>query len=168
MNSPEPPPPDSNDSEQQFTDRDRYPFHIDGTLYMPLECGLPVDTCICCDKPSVKTVTKSLRNPKSPLTWYSRVPKVEIGLCKKHAEDRGVACALTYSMLALGALLIGVAIFTFSVPTIAVGAIAVLTSGIFRARSPIQGRDRGDDIYEIRSAHESYVHQFPEHELVEE
>lgn len=146
----------------------RYPFHIAGTLFLPLECGLPTDTCVCCSKPAFKSVRKSLRNPKSPLTWYSRVPKVEIGLCRKHSDDRGVAYALTYSALALGFLLVGVGIYTFSISMMAVGLLAMLASGIFRARESIQGRDQDDEVYEISGACDSFVLQFPEHELVED
>lgn len=144
----------------------RYPFHIDGILFYPTESELPTDICIKSGRAPVATVTQSIRHAKSLATWYLPCPKVEIALSKKHLDDHRVAHALTYSLLGLGLLLVVVGAATLSFVTLGIGLVTAVLSGVFRARASIQGWNRGEGIYQIAGAHDSYIHRLPEHEVV--
>ncbi|MEM7601460.1 MAG: hypothetical protein AAF357_08605, partial [Verrucomicrobiota bacterium] len=141
MNTPE---PTSIEREPAKPKSERYPFHIQGELFVPLESSLPCEICICSGKPAIGSYSKALRNIKSPLSWYLPRPTIQIGLSKKCSEARLVAHTLTYSLLALGLILVIVGIITFSVGTALIGLLAAALSGAFRARESIQGVDRGD------------------------
>lgn len=159
--------PESAPTERRPATPVRHPFHIDGQLYFPLETTLPLDQCIRCGNPPSRTVLKAIRHAKSPRTWFGKVPKVEVALCRKHYDDLRVARALTWSLLGLGVLLIVVGAVSYSFLTMGFGILVALASGFFRARETIQGRDVGNEIYEIRGACDSFVRRLPEHRRVE-
>jgi len=131
-------------------------------LYLSPDSEVATDTCICCGKRATRTVRKSLRNPKKPTTWFGKQPTYEFGLCRKHAEESSVAVALTFSVLAIGTLLLVAGAVTISPLTIVVGLLAVLTSGVFRARTPVFSPDAEEDRVAVAGVGEVYLSHYPE------
>ena len=125
------------------------PWRHDRVLYLPDGARLPTDTCIHCGHKAVKVISKSIRNPWNPATWFSRQTIVDIGLCKKHKDDNNVGKALTYSVLIIGLL-------------------AIVVSGIFRARTLIYTSNTNVEPLPIKGAAASYLEQFPSFEVEED
>jgi hypothetical protein len=142
--------------------QDDLPYRREGKLFLPETASLPLQHCICCGRPALKTVKKAIRNPRDPRTWYTRQRVIEIGLCKKHAEDSSVAIALTCSLMAAGLLLAVTGALTMSIETIVIGVLIALISGVFRAGKPISSPAPGLGDVELNGVAESYVRQFPE------
>lgn len=98
---------------------------------------IPVGSCVKCGRPACGSSAIALRNPRQPGTWFGARPTLEMGLCRKHRDDRSVAVALTWSFLAIGALLLAVGAMTFSFVSIGVGIVAMAGAGWFRASTPV-------------------------------
>lgn len=98
---------------------------------------IPVGSCVKCGRPACGSSAIALRNPRLPGTWFGARPTLEMGLCRKHRDDRSVAVALTWSFLAIGALLVAVGAMTFSFVSIGIGIVAMAGAGWFRAATPV-------------------------------
>lgn len=155
---------------QEFSD-ETIPIHVqiqysmyrqDGKLFIHPNAELPNQVCMKCGKRARHQVTKALRNPYNPLTWFGGQPKVVVGLCRKHREDFMIAKTLTFSILGIGLILAGVGIATTSIGTIVVGALAILSCGVFRAKVPIWSPDAKGDTIEIVGAGPRFQKLFPE------
>jgi hypothetical protein len=108
-----------------------------GEIILEHGSPLPVGSCVKCGRPACGAWTLALRNPRLPGTWYGARPVLEMGLCRKHRDDRSVAVALTWSFLSIGALLVVVGALTFSWVSVLVGLLAMGGAGWFRAASPV-------------------------------
>lgn len=108
-----------------------------------VENGAPVPTAICIrsGRPSCRTLEITLRNPADPRTWFGPRPRLEVGLCRKYYEDHFVAVALTWSVLAVGAIMLTAGLLSHSAVTAVVGFLAMGVSGFFRATSPVTSPD---------------------------
>ena len=126
--------------------------------------AIPTDLCLKSGRPATNTLTVSLRNPRNPMTWFGKRPKIEIGLCRKHYENHSVALALTWSLMAVGAILLVVSVLTFSFLSALVGLAAIGISGIFRAASPVTLVDATDSFATIDGVAEPVLSQFPSYE----
>ncbi len=121
-------------------------IRIDGEALV-LEHGavLPQECCVKCGRPAKKTIRKQLRNPTNPLTWFGKREQMELGLCRKHHENRMIALALTWSCLVIGvAVLVGGAINLDPVLT-GIGAIFAGVSGVFRACYPCRLKESDEE-----------------------
>lgn len=98
---------------------------------------LPADYCIKSGHPSVRVVHKALRDPRKPLTWFGKRKRIPIGLSKKHYENHLIALTLTWSIFALGILLIVCGALTLGFFDVVIGAGLTVGSGVFRAISPV-------------------------------
>lgn len=154
------------EQESLTAEPERYTFHVEGRLYLPVESRLPTDQCIRCEQAPVETVQKAIRSGRSFRSWYGRRPTTEIALCKKHLDDRRVALALTWSLMGVGLLLAVVGAITMNATTAGVGAVVASLSGIFGAREPIQGQGVGDETFDIIGVCDAFVRRLPEHELI--
>ena len=47
------------------------------------------------DESSPPELAVALRHPRQPSTWFGARPVLEMGLCRKHRDDRSVAVALS-------------------------------------------------------------------------
>lgn len=138
------------------------PYRIGERLYLPESARLPLDHCVCCGKPAIKAVRKAVRNPRDPRTWYTRQPVVEIGLCRKHTEDNSIAIALTYSLIALGVILLVTGGYALHLPTLIIGGLAASISGIFRARKPVWGTLSSPEEVCLHGIANPYLVQIPQ------
>ncbi len=129
-----------------------------------LEQGAEADThlCIKCSHPSKKIVNKALRNPKNPGTWFGGCRRIEIGLCKKHAENYAVAKALTFSLLGLGIIFVGIGAATSGIPLMVAGAVCCSACGVFRARVPVSSPNGKDEYSIIHGVGEAFKATLPE------
>lgn len=127
--------------------------------YMP-----PKDVCIKSGRPATRSRVVALRNPRNPITWFGRRPKLEVGLCRKHYENHSVAVALTWSLLGLGAVLLLVGIVTFSPLSGLLGLVLAGISGFFRAHSPITSPDASEDFATVYGVAENILNQLPPYE----
>ena len=124
--------------------------------------SIPTDFCIKSGRPAVKTLEISLRNPANPTTWFGKRPRLEVGLCGKHLDDHHVAVALTWSLLAVGAIVLVTGILAFSVITAVVGLLSMGISGLFRATSPVTSRDATDEYATVDGAGAAYLKHLSE------
>lgn len=108
-----------------------------GEIILEHGAPLPVGTCVKCGRPACGAWTLALRNPRFPGAWYGARPVLEMGLCRKHRDDRSVAVALTWSFLSIGTLLVVVGSLTFTWVSALVGLFAMGGAGWFRAASPM-------------------------------
>jgi len=129
-----------------------------------IENGAPIPTefCIKSGRPAVKTVEISLRNPANPMTWFGKRPRLEVGLSRKHLDNHNVAVALTWSVLAVGAVVLVAGVLSFSIITAFVGLIATGVAGLFRACSPVTSPDATAEYATISGAGEAYLKHLPE------
>jgi len=129
-----------------------------------IENGAPIPTefCIKCGRPSVKTFEISLRCPSKPATWFGKRPRLEVGLSRKHLDNHNVAIALTWSVLAVGAIVLVTGVLSVSVITAVVGLFAMGISGLFRAASPVTSNDATEEYATINGAAAAYLKHFPE------
>ncbi|MDF1659719.1 MAG: hypothetical protein P1U58_19040 [Verrucomicrobiales bacterium] len=141
------------------------PSQRDGILYLPEGSALPTDICICSGRKATKVITKALRNPRNPKTWYSRQPCVKIGLSKKHCDDNNIGIALTLSVLVIGVAIFVAGLITLEMVSLIIGLLAILVSGFFRARGPIFSENPSADPLPIQGANQAYLQQFPELDL---
>ena len=144
------------------------PWRHDRVLYLPDGARLPTDTCIHCGHKAVKVISKSIRNPWNPATWFSRQTIVDIGLCKKHKDDNNVGKALTYSVLSIGVIIFITGVVTVGIVTLIIGLLAIVVSGIFRARTLIYTSNTNVEPLPIKGAAASYLEQFPSFEVEED
>ncbi|MAS97044.1 MAG: hypothetical protein CMO55_27960 [Verrucomicrobiales bacterium] len=119
--------------------------------------AVPTDHCIKSGRRASKQVAISLRNPKNPKTWFGKQPVVNVGLSKKHHENHVVAVALTWSTLAVGALVLLAGILTLSLASCFVGIVAIAVSGIFRAYSPVTSIDATPEYATIEGAGDGFL-----------
>lgn len=112
-------------------------FVSGGELILENGAVIPVGSCVKCGRPACGSSAIALRNPRQPGTWFGARPTLKMGLCRKHRDDRSVAVALTWSFLAIGALLVAVGAMTFSFVSIVVGLGAMAGGGWFRAATPV-------------------------------
>lgn len=161
MTTPLPPVPPEDREEPTL-----YPpvFRKNGTLFAATSAALPDDLCICCGKPAKMDINKALRNPWNPSTWFGGQLREEVGLCKQHLEGYYVALALTYSLLVLGIVMIGVGIFSKSLSAIVFGLLSVLVCGVFRAKVPIWSPNNKREPIELRGVGKKYRALFPEYD----
>jgi len=138
------------------------PYRIGEMLYLPESARLPLDHCVCCGRPAIKSVRKAVRNPRDPRTWFTRQPVVDIGLCKKHTEENSIAIALTYSLVGLGVILLLTGAIALHLPTLITGGLAASISGVFRARKPVWGTLSGPEQVCLRGIANPYLVQIPE------
>jgi len=122
---------------------------------------LPTAHCVRCGRPAAREVEAGLRHPAKPVTWFGRRPAVDVGMCRRHYENHAVAVALTWSMMAVGAILLLAGFATLSWLSCAVGLVAVAVSGLFRATSPVTSRDADDYRATIQGAGEAFRRQLP-------
>ena len=141
-----------------------YAYSKEGALHVPENATVPTEVCVRCGRPSEKVISMAIRKPLNPLTWYTRQTSVEIGLCKKHVDDRRVGVALTFSLLLLGLVFLIAGIVTFSIGMIAFGLVAAIISGYFRARVPVYRSKPEGWILQIEGAGEGFLRQLPQYE----
>lgn len=144
---------------------ERFPlaYRYEGRLYIEEGADPPVEHCICCGRKSAKTIRKALRNPRNPLSWFGKTTPVSMGLCRRHADNNNIGIALTWSLLAVGVLLVGTGIATMSIPAMAVGVVAATGSGIFRAIMPVHVASVRTEPIEIRGFSPKYLEKVPEY-----
>lgn len=138
-----------------------YAYSKDDTLHVPESAVVPTEICIGCGRPSKTVVSKTIRQPLNPLTWYSKQTAIDIGLCKKHIDDRRVGVALTFSLLILGLVFIVAGIATSSIGMIAFGFVAAVVSGYFRARIPVFRSEPEGWVLKVRGAGKGFLQQIP-------
>ncbi|NLT69692.1 MAG: hypothetical protein GXX91_03230 [Verrucomicrobiaceae bacterium] len=124
--------------------------------------SLPCEYCIKTGRPAVKTVEIALRNPANPLTWFGRRPRLEVGLSRKPLDNHRVAVALTWSVLAIGGLMLVTGIASRSLFAAGIGGVAMAVSGLFRALSPVTSRSASPDYLEVDGAGEAFLKHLPE------
>jgi hypothetical protein len=124
--------------------------------------SIPTEFCIKSGRPSVKSIEISLRNPANPMTWFGKRPRLEVGLSRKHLDNHNVAIALTWSVLAVGALVMATGITSFSLLTALVGLLAMGISGLFRALSPVTSADASEEYSTISGVAPAYLKHLPE------
>jgi len=124
--------------------------------------SIPTDFCIKSGRPAVKTLEISLRCPAKPATWFGKRPRLSVGLCRKHLDNHHVSVALTWSVLAVGAIVFVTGVLSFSVITAAVGLLAIGISGLFRATSPVTSRDATEEYATVDGAGAAYLKHLPE------
>lgn len=132
------------------------------TLVIENGASIPTDFCIKSGRPAVKTLEISLRCPAKPATWFGKRPRLEVGLCRKHLDNHHVSVALTWSVLAVGAIVFVTGVLSFSVITAAVGLLAIGISGLFRATSPVTSRDATEEYATVDGAGAAYLKHLPE------
>lgn len=132
-------------------------YKQEGRLFLEEGAELPLQPCICCGRKASKVITKQLRNPRNPLTWFGKTKLVKLGLCRKHADNNGIGIALTWSSLVVGLLMLGVGAATLTVSAIVLGVLAALASGVFRAAMPISTVNPKDEPVEIRGFAPRYL-----------
>lgn len=154
----------SDDPIEQFREESFRPamFRHGKSLYISEGSQLPLNVCIRCRKEAKGQVRKALRNPFNPLTWFGGQPRISVPLCQKHRESHMIALSLTFSLLAMGAVILGVGIYTLSVTTSAVGLLLILCCGVFRATVPVWSRDARREPMEISGTGEEFRGMFPE------
>lgn len=132
------------------------------TLVIENGAPIPTEFCIKCGRPSVKTLEISLRCPSKPATWFGKRPRLEVGLSRKHLDNHNVAVALTWSVLAVGAIVLVTGVLSVSVITAVVGLLAMGISGLFRAASPVTSNDATEEYATINGAGAAYLKHLPE------
>lgn len=124
--------------------------------------SLPPEFCIRCGRtPSVER-SFAVRRPGDPRTWFGRRPALTMALCRRHAEDHSVASALTWSVLAIGVLLVSVGAITWSPVTVVLGFVAACLSGWFRATSPVSALETSETRIVLRGAGKDYLRYLPD------
>ncbi len=121
----------------------------------------PVEICVRCGRATERQENFSLRDLRNPRTWFGRRPLLELGLCRKHREDHTIAVALTWSVLAVGAMLTIVGFLTFSWFSLLLGMVAMAASGFFRAKSPVTSSQADENHLVVRGAGEGYLRSLP-------
>ncbi len=124
--------------------------------------AIPTEWCIKSGRPAFKVIEVSLRDPANPKTWFGSRPLIEVGLCRKHYEDHSVAVTLTWSVLALGFILLAVGILAAGIVSAILGVIAIAGSGFFRATSPVTSPDATDLRATVFGAGEGYLKRLPD------
>lgn len=132
------------------------------TLVIENGASIPTDFCIKSGRPAVKTLEISLRCPAKPASWFGKRPRLEVGLCRKHLDNHYVSVALTWSVLAVGGLVLVTGVLSLSVITAAVGLLAMGISGLFRATSPVTSRDATEEYATVDGAGAAYLKHLPE------
>lgn len=132
------------------------------TLVIENGASIPTDFCIKSGRPAVKTLEISLRCPAKPATWFGKRPRLEVGLCRKHLDNHYVSVALTWSVLAVGGLVLVTGVLSLSVITAAVGLLAMGISGLFRAMSPVISSDATEEYATVDGAGAAYLKHLPE------
>lgn len=132
------------------------------TLIIENGAAIPTEFCIKSGRPAVKTVEISLRSPFKPMTWFGKRPRLEVGLSRKHLDNHNVAIALTWSVLAVGGLVLVTGVLSFSLITALVGFLAMGISGLFRAASPVASGDATEEYATIDGAGAAYLKHLPE------
>ncbi len=141
-----------------------YAYCKAGSLHVPENASVPTEFCVRCGRPSEEVVCKTIRKPLNPLTWYTRQTSVEIGLCRKHVDDRRVGVALTFSLLVLGLVFLVTGLLTYSIGMIAFGLVAVVISGYFRARIPVYRSKPEGWVLQIEGAGDGFLRQIPQYD----
>ncbi len=124
--------------------------------------SIPCGYCIKSGRPAVKTLEISLRNPANPMTWFGKRPRLGVGLSRKPLDNHRVAVALTWSVLAIGGLMLVTGIATRGLFAAGIGVLAMAVSGLFRALSPVTSRSTSADYLEIDGAGEAFLKHLPE------
>lgn len=132
-----------------------------GSLFVTEGAVLPTDICINSGKQARKVVTPAIRNPKNPLTWFGPQPRIEMGLSRKHQENLVLARTATYSLLAVGVVILIAGVITLSVGSIVFGLLAMLICGVFRARLPVWSPNTKEEPIELRGVGEEVLQLFP-------
>ena len=117
---------------------------------------LPTSICAKSGKPAVRLISKRMRDPLNPLTWFGKRPEVKIGLCRKEYENRLVAISSTWAVFGLGIFLLAMGILNIEIPFIMLGSVMVLISGVFRARVPIWTDLIADDEISVLGTGEAF------------
>ena len=117
---------------------------------------MPTSICEKSGKPAVRVVSKRMRDPLNPLTWFLTRPEVKIGLCRKEYENRLVAISLTWAVFGLGVFLLVMGTLNVEVLFITIGSVLVLISGAFRARVPIWTDLIADDEISVLGTGEAF------------
>lgn len=104
----------------------------------------------------MRVVSKRMRDPLNPLTWFWKRPEVKIGLCRKEYENRLVAISLTWAVFGLGVFLLVMGTLNVEVLFITIGSVLVLISGAFRARVPIWTDLIADDEISVLGTGEAF------------
>lgn len=124
--------------------------------------SIPTEWCIKSGRPAYRVIEVSLRNPANPMTWFGSRPVIEVGICRKHYENHSVAVTLTWSVLALGFILLAVGILAAGMVSAMLGVIAIAGSGFFRATSPVTSPDATDLRATVFGAGEGYLRRLPD------
>jgi len=137
---------------------------------MVLEYGAepPTDCCVRCGRPDATENRFSLRNSRDFRTWFGRRPDLALGLCRKHTEDHSVSVALTWSMLAVGTMLVIVGVLTIGWVPILLGLAAMCVAGRFRATSPVSVSELTESRIIVLGAAEAYLRNLPSAPVSEE
>ncbi len=131
-------------------------------LVIEHQASLPTEWCIKSGRPAWKVIGVSLRNPADPRTWFGARPVIKVGLCRKHYENHTVAVALTWSVLALGFILLAVGVLAAGMVSAILGLISIAVSGFFRATSPVTSPDATDLRATVFGAGEGYLKHLPD------
>lgn len=136
-------------------------FSEDGILHLPVDESLPTEFCVQCGRKSVQVVTKPVRNPWNPISWYTRQESIEIGLCGKHVDDRRIGLALMYSLLLVGVIFLIFGAAILNLPMIALGIVASGFSGFFRARNVVYRTDGGGHCMKLKGVGSHFLKMYP-------
>ena len=123
---------------------------------------LPTERCIRCNRQVATVRNYTLRDRRNFRTWFSRGPDLAVGLCRKHEEEHAIAVALTWSVLAVGAMLLMVGVLTSGFLMVACGFLAVACSGFFRAGSPVGSPEASENRIVVSGACANYLRGIPE------
>ncbi|MEM9015958.1 MAG: hypothetical protein AAGC68_03010 [Verrucomicrobiota bacterium] len=134
-------------------------------LVLENEPILPTDICIKSGRPASRTMIVNLRDPRNPKTWFGKRPQIEVGICRKHHENHSVSVSLTWSVAAIGFLLLVVGGTTMSLFSLILGIVSLAFSGIFRAASPVTSRDATDSFATVDGVSSKVLEQFPDYEI---
>jgi hypothetical protein len=143
-------PPDDESSDPDDYEKDPSILIENDRVILENGAQLPTNYCVKSGKPAFCVVRKALRDPRNPFTWFGGRPRIEVGLSKKHRENRLVALALTWSVFGMGVVMIIAGLVLLDGIKGGIGLFLVLISGVFRATSPIWAARVDEDYIEIR------------------
>ncbi len=96
------------------------------------------------------------------MTWFGKRPRLEVGLSRKHFDNHNVAVALTWSVLAVGAIVLVTGVLSFSIITAVFGLVAMGVAGLFRACSPVTSPDATEKYATVSGAGAAYLKHLSE------
>ena len=136
-------------------------YRSGGEIILEYGAEPPTDLCVRCGRPSSFAKRFPLRHSRDFRTWFGARSDMGLGLCRRHGEDHSVAVALTWSTLAVGAMLVIVGMLTLGWFSIFLGLVVMGISGIFRASSPVSAQELTENRRVIVGAGDYYLRHLP-------